>query len=70
MFTESVRMGCSFPACRSGSAKISKMFDISPTLHDSASGLLLRPPGNHPVVGLYGLSVTIPILSYTANVLF
>ena len=30
------------------------MFDISPTLHNSVSRLWLCPPGNHPVVDLYG----------------
>ena len=63
MFTESVRIGCGFPA------KYQILFGISPTLHDSVSGLCLCPPGNHPVMDLYSLSVTLPVLSYTVTVL-
>ena len=69
MFTELVRIGYSFPACCGGLAKKSNMSDISPTLRDSVSRLWLRPPGNCPVLDLYGLSVALPILSYTVTVL-
>ena len=69
MFTESVRVGYIFTACRSGSAKKSNMFDISPTLHDSVSGLWLHSPRNHPVKDFCGLSVTLPVLSFNVTVL-
>ena len=46
------------------------MFDIAPAFHNSVSRPWLRPPGNCPVVDLYGLSVTLPFLSYTVSVLF
>ena len=42
---------------------------VSPTLPDFASGLWLQPPGNCPVLDIYGLSVTLPVLSYTVTVL-
>ena len=45
------------------------MFDISPTLHESVSGPWLCPPGNPPVVDLYGMSVTLPVWFYTDTVL-
>ena len=61
MFTESFRIGCSFPACL--------MFDISPTLHDSVSEPRLCPPGNRPVVGLHDLWYTLSVLSYIVAVL-
>ena len=56
MFTALVRVSCSF------------VFDISHILHNSASRLWLRTPGNSPVVDLYGSWVTLTIMS-TANVL-
>ena len=37
MFTVSVKVDCSFTACRDGSAKYQNMFDISLTLHNSVS---------------------------------
>ena len=40
---------------------------VLPTLHNSVSGLWLLPPGNHPIVDRYGLSVTLPVLSYTVT---
>ena len=69
MFTESVRVGYSFPACCLLIGKISNMFDISPTLHNSVATLWLCPPGNRPVMDLYGLSLKLPILSYTVIIL-
>ena len=39
------------------------------TLLDSVSRLWLRPPGNHPVIDLYGLSDTPSILCYTVTIL-
>ena len=69
MFTEPVRVVYSFPACRGGLAKKSNIFDISLTLNNSVSGLWHHTPENHPVVNIYGLSLTLPVLSYTVTVL-
>ena len=68
MLTESVKIYCSFPACPGGAAKY-QTFDISPTHPDSVSGPRLRPPGNCPVLSLYGLSDTLSVLSCTVTVL-
>ena len=72
MFTESVRIGCTFPACHGESVKyhlIFDMFDISPAHPGSVSGHWLRQPGNRPIMNIYGLSVTHLILLYTVTVL-
>ena len=47
MFTESVRIGCSFMTCYGGWAKYQTL-----TFHDSLSGPLLSPHGNRPDVDL------------------
>ena len=43
--------------------------DISPSLHNSASGPWLRSPGNQPVIDLYSLSDTLPALSNIVTIL-
>ena len=68
MFTESVRIGCSFLACCGGSAKYQHVWYFTDP-YDSVSGLWLCPPGNRSVVDLYSLLVTLPVLSYTVTVL-
>ena len=68
-FTELVRVGCSFPGLLWCIGKISNMFDIAPTLHESVSGHWLHPPQNCPVVDLYGLSETLSVLLYTVKIL-
>ena len=70
MSTELVRIGCSFSGLSRWIGNISNMFDISPTLQDFVSGLWLHPPGNRPILDLYGLSVTLHLLSCTVTVLF
>ena len=67
MFTESVRIGCSSRLVVVDWQKY--MFDISPNLHNSVSGPWLSPHGNRPVVDLYGLLVTLPVMSYTITIL-
>ena len=46
------------------------MFDMSQTYPDSVSGPWLHPPDNRPVVDLYNLSDTLPVLSYTVTILY
>ena len=68
MLTESVRIGCIFLACRDGLAK----YQTCLIFHRHSLTLSvpwLSPPGNGPVVSLYGLMDTLPVLSYTENVL-
>ena len=57
MFTESVKINCSFLACRI--SKITHMFDISLSFHNSVSGPSLHPPGKCPVMDLYHLSIIV-----------
>ena len=57
MFTELVKIGSNFLASCSGSAKKSKIFDISPSLHNSSSRPWLLLSGNCPVVSIYDLVV-------------
>ena len=70
MFTESVRIGCSFLGLSWWISKISNNLDISPTLPNSVSGSWLFPPGKGTDMGLYGLLDTLPVLSYIATILF
>ena len=62
MFTELVRVSCSFLACP-GSAKY-HTFDISPTFPDSRSSPWLWPNGNRLVLSLPVLSESLSVLSY------
>ena len=64
MFSELVRIVCN-PRLVAWIGKISSMFDISltpppPPPHDFVSELWLCPPGNCPVISLYGLSMLVP----------
>ena len=51
MFIESLRIGCSFPACHGGSAKY-QTYLIFHLLHESVSRPCLRSPGNRPIVDI------------------
>ena len=65
MFTESVNVSCSFPACHDGSAKYQTCF-----IFHRPSTTLYPDLGSAPwKLGLYGLSVTPPALPYTETVL-
>ena len=69
MFTELVRISCSFPACGGGLTKYQicvifhRPYLILYPDHDSA-----RDPGNHPVLSINILSQSLPVLFYTGTV--
>ena len=72
MFTESVGIGCSFPACCGGLAKYQTCLIFhqpSMILYPGAAQLWLCSLGNRPLMELYSLSVTLSVLSYTAAIL-
>ena len=70
MFAKLVRIGCSFPACHSGSAKYQTCLIFHPPPPpESIFGPWFCSPGSRPVVGLYGLLDTLPVLSCTVAIL-